>query len=251
MVETSRAALLDLLVSGYDDLRRRLTRRLGSGELAGDALQDTFLRLKSPGELGPVRSPRAYLFRIAMRVAASRRIVERRRLTELETEALLAIADDAPDPSRVVEARSEIEALKRALRELPARRREIVLAACMEEIPHRAIAERFGVSVRTIQIELKQALAHCALRLERDGVRRSPRTRDPFPNGEAQSVGAAIDGAAAIDMADALRHRTADGVMRMAPAVAAGGSDISEYNAPIFVERSRVHRALQTEKDPP
>src|SRR5262249_17370078 len=150
MAETSRAILRRLLVAGYDDLKRRLTRRLGSADLAAEALQDTFLRLECAGEIGPGSSPRAYLLRIPPNIAPNRRISENRRLTVPETDALLEMPDETPDPARAAEARSEIAALKRALAELPARRRDIFLAAWVEELPHQQIAERFDVSVRTI-----------------------------------------------------------------------------------------------------
>jgi RNA polymerase sigma factor (sigma-70 family) len=177
MAETNRVVLLNLLVARYADLKRRLTRRLGSADLAAEALQDTFLRVKC-AEVGDVRSPHAYLFRVAVNVAANRRNVENRSVAVAETDALLNFADDTPGPARVVEARSDIEALKRAIAELPARRREILIAACMDEIPYRTIAERFGVSVRTVQVEIKQALQHCALRLDRNAIgRASPRAR--------------------------------------------------------------------------
>jgi RNA polymerase sigma-70 factor (ECF subfamily) len=175
MANTSRATLLHLLVAGYDELKRRLARRLGSVELAGEALHDTFLRLEGAAEIGEVRSPRAYLFRTALNMAANRRVADSRRLTVSETDALLELADEAPDPARVVEARSDLAALQRALMELPARRRAIVFAACMDEVPHSEIAARFGVTVRTVQIELKQALTYCAQRLGRGMVRRVAR----------------------------------------------------------------------------
>jgi RNA polymerase sigma-70 factor (ECF subfamily) len=148
--------------------QERLTRRLGSADLASEALQDTFLRLECAGEIGPVSSPRAYLLRIALNIATNRRISENRRLTVPESEALLEMPDESPDPARTAEARSEIAALKRALAELPARRRDIFLAAWVEELPHQQIAERFDLSVRTIQIELRQALEYCGQRLERE-----------------------------------------------------------------------------------
>ena len=175
MADTNRVALLNLLVTGYADLKRRLTRRLGSADLAAEALQDTYLRVTC-AEVGDVRSPHAYLFRVAVNVAADRRNVESRSLPLSETDALLNIVDDTPGPARVVEARSEIDALKRAIAELPPRRREILIAACMEEVPYRAIAERFGVSVRTVQVEIKQALQYCASRLDRNAILKpSPR----------------------------------------------------------------------------
>jgi len=145
-----------------------LTRRLGSAECAGEALQETFLRLEQGGEIGPVGNPAAYLFRMAMNIAANRRVAENRRLTVSETDKLLEIPDEAPGPFQLAESRSEIEALKRALAELPERRREIFLAAWIEELPHQVIAKRFGVTTRTIQIELRRALEHCASRLDRN-----------------------------------------------------------------------------------
>lgn len=168
MSDTNRAALLTLLVASYDDLRSRLTRRAGSSELADEALQDTFLRLSNATGIGPVRDLKAYLFRVALSVISNRRVSERRRRTVSEVDAVFELADDNPGPDRVIEARSEITALKRIIQELPSRRREIFMATFVDETPLRETAERFGVSVRTVQVELKQALAHCSVRLDRE-----------------------------------------------------------------------------------
>jgi RNA polymerase sigma-70 factor (ECF subfamily) len=168
MSDTNRTALLSLLATRYDDLKQRVKRRAGSADLADEALQDTFLRLSNATGIGQVRDLQAYLFRVAMSVASNRRVAERRRPTATEADALFNLADDSPGPERIIEARSEIDALKRVIQELPTRRREIVVAAFVEEVPLRAIALRFGISVRTVQVELKQALAHCAARLGRD-----------------------------------------------------------------------------------
>jgi RNA polymerase sigma factor (sigma-70 family) len=176
MSDTNRTALLALLVASYDDLRLRLMRRSGSADLADEALQDTFLRLSNATVVGQVRDLHAYLFRVAMSVVSNRRVAERRHLSVSETDMLLNLVDDSPDPERVIEARSEIDALKRVIQELPERRREILMAALVEEVPLRKIAWRFGVSVRTIQVELKQALVHCAVRLGR-GPRATSVTR--------------------------------------------------------------------------
>jgi RNA polymerase sigma-70 factor (ECF subfamily) len=174
----SSATLRHSFLLGYEEIKRCLVRRLGSHELASDALQETFLRLERNGDgLDPVRSPKAYLLRTALNIATNLRIAQNRRLTDLETETFLNIPDETPDAARSVEARSEIEALKRALAELPARRREIFLAVWIEETPHKAIAEHYGLSIRTIQIELKCALEHCALRLDRPLKNVAPHSR--------------------------------------------------------------------------
>ena len=170
MSDTNRTALLTLLVASYDDLKQRLTRRTGSADLANEALQDTFVRLSNADGIGPVRDLHAYLFRVAMSVISNRRVAERRRRTVREADTLFDLPDETPGPDRIIEARSEITALKRVIAELPTRRREILMAICVDEVPLRQVAERFGVSVRTVQVELKQALVHCAVCLDR-GVR--------------------------------------------------------------------------------
>jgi RNA polymerase sigma-70 factor (ECF subfamily) len=173
MSDTNRTALLTLLVTSYDDLRTRLARRAGSADLADEALQDTFLRLSNATGIGPVRDLKAYLFRVALSIVSNRRVAERRRRTVSEVDAVFELADENPGPDRVIEARSEVGALKRVIQDLPARRREILMAAFVDEVPLKQIAERLGVSVRTVQVELKQALVHCAMRLNRNT--RAPR----------------------------------------------------------------------------
>lgn len=163
----SQAILRNLLLSDYADLGRRLARRLGSSDLAAEALQETYLRLERLRDIGPMRNPKAYLLRMAFNVAADRRRAESRRLTSADVDSLLDIADDSPDPCQTVEGRSEIDALQRAIDEMPPRRRDIFLAARIGDVPHRDLAERFGVTVRTIEIELKSAVEHCAARLGR------------------------------------------------------------------------------------
>jgi RNA polymerase sigma factor (sigma-70 family) len=174
MSYSNQAALLTLLVANYDEIRQSLARRAGSADLADEAMQDTFLRLSSATVVGPIGDLRAYLFRVAMSVVSNRRVAERRHLSVSGVDAIFDAVDESPNPERIAEARSEINALKRVIQELPGRRREILVAAFVAEVPLRDIAARFGVSVRTIQVELKRALVHCAMRLDRDARKRGP-----------------------------------------------------------------------------
>lgn len=200
MSDTNRTALLALLVTSYDDLKQRLTRRTGSADLADEALQDTFLRLsKADGIIGPVRDLPAYLFRVAMSAISNRRVAERRRRTVPQADTVFDLPDETPGPDRIIEARSEINALRRAIQELPTRRREIFMAICVEEVPLQQVAKRFGVSVRTVQVEIKQALVHCAVCIDRNAQlpRVAFRRRSPFterdraahlPTGDSDTV---------------------------------------------------------------
>ncbi|MBR1089225.1 RNA polymerase sigma factor [Bradyrhizobium manausense] len=159
--------LRSLLLAEYVDFDRRLTRRLGSPDLASEALNETYLRLAGMREIGTVRSPKAYLFRIALNIATDRRRAEKRRLTSDEVDAMLEIPDDQPDAARVIEDRSDVEQLKRAIAELPERRRRVLMLSRIEGLPNREIAALLGVTVRTVETDLKQAVEHCAERLKR------------------------------------------------------------------------------------
>jgi RNA polymerase sigma factor (sigma-70 family) len=172
VTEQSREALRRFLVLGYEDLRARLTSRLGSAELAGDALHETYLRLARPAAIGPVRSPKLYLLRIAMNIAAKRLRRERRFFSLSDAKSALGIRDDAPDPAQSAEARRELEALQQALEELTPRQRAILLASRLDGVPLREIAERHRLSQRMVEIELRRALAYCALRLDREVIQR-------------------------------------------------------------------------------
>ncbi len=180
MSETSWAALRDLLTTRYDKLRNRLARRLGSADLASETLQETWLRLNRDGTVGSLHNPEAYVLRVALNIAADRRDVEQQRLTFSEVEMLLQLSEDELDAERIIAATSEIEALARVLNELSARRRSIFILARVEEMPHRLIAERFGISSRMVERELRAALEHCGQRLDRKVVRTfGPRPSKP------------------------------------------------------------------------
>ncbi len=164
MSETTLGALRQLLVDRYDEIKAKLTQRIGSADLAGDALQDTWLRLTLAETLGPVRSLESYLFRTVFNVAQERRRSERRFLSTVEIQKLLFLVDESPNPEQAAEARSELEALETILSEMPARRRLILLMARMDGLARQEIADRLGVSLRLVSKELSLAHEYCVAR---------------------------------------------------------------------------------------
>ncbi|WFU22140.1 sigma-70 family RNA polymerase sigma factor [Bradyrhizobium sp. CB1717] len=179
MADSNRIRLRGQLVENYEGLIRKLTRRLGSADFAHEALHETFLRLDRVTDAEPVRSPADYIFRTAINIAKDRRKAQNYRVSASEIDVLLDICDDEPDPARVVEARSEIEAFKRALAELPPRPREVLQSISIEGQPAHQVAARLKVSIRTVESDLKLALGHCADSLEHTLRRRlgGPRPR--------------------------------------------------------------------------
>lgn len=161
MAETSWASLRRLLVDRYDDLRSRLTRRLGSADLASEALHEVYLRLDRPDGPGAVTSPIAYLFQAAFNIASDARRMESRRVVQTIADGLDEIPDRRPGPDGIAEAKVELARLVQALLALPPRQRAILIAARYQQIPRAEIAKRYKISRRLVQLEMQRALEAC------------------------------------------------------------------------------------------
>jgi RNA polymerase sigma factor (sigma-70 family) len=173
MSGSAEAALLrQMLVVEYDDLRRKLTRRLGSEDVASEVLQETYLHLERPSLMSVIDSPKRYLLTIATNIARMRFRRERRVTNLSDLDDALGFVDDAPDPLRSLEARQEFEALKAAFDELSPRRRYILVASRLEGRKLREIADQLGVSQRLVEKELKAALMFCGAKIRRDVIQR-------------------------------------------------------------------------------
>ncbi|RRU08250.1 sigma-70 family RNA polymerase sigma factor [Stenotrophomonas sp. 278] len=157
--------LRDYLLGTYDELKRRLVRRLGSDDLAGDALQDTWMRLDARRDrLDPVQNPAAYLLRMAMNTVVDRQRADHRLMQLDEVSALMELADPAPGPAQNAENDFAVQDMLALLQRMPERRRRILLAIRVEGLQQRDVAERLGVSLRLVQRELKAAQEYLAAR---------------------------------------------------------------------------------------
>jgi RNA polymerase sigma-70 factor (ECF subfamily) len=166
------ATLRQFLVGQYDELKISLTRRLGSEDLANEALQETYLRLRRPASIAAVSSPRQYLLTIATNFARMSFRRNKRWADSPNLDAVLSFVDESPDPEQRLLARTDIEVLQHAFDELTPRRRQIIFAARVEGEQLATIAEQMGISKALVEKELKIALTFCAERVGRDIVRR-------------------------------------------------------------------------------
>jgi RNA polymerase sigma-70 factor (ECF subfamily) len=65
-------------------------------------------------------------------------------------------------PERVLLAKSTLRQIEQALEELGERTRDIFLLSRTERVPHREIAERYGISVSAVEKHVVKAIAHIA-----------------------------------------------------------------------------------------
>jgi RNA polymerase sigma factor (sigma-70 family) len=169
MAETTWALLRDLLTDRYTEFKAKLTRRLGSEELASESLHETWLRLHRPGHVGSIEHPSAYLLRIAINIATDRLRAESSRARRSEIDAVLGTGEGSPDPALELQARLELRIVERAIRGLPDRPRVILIASRLEGLTHQAIAKQLGISRRTVLYELKRAVEYLDAQLDSEG----------------------------------------------------------------------------------
>ncbi|WP_296560727.1 sigma-70 family RNA polymerase sigma factor [Pigmentiphaga sp.] len=156
------------LVQHYAPLHRRLTRRLGCADLATECLHDTWLRLTRP-VAGEVASADAYVFRMACFLAMDH---FRARPPGLSLDdpgsGCPELFDELPGPHAVAEARSSLAALFRAMQGLSRRQRAVLIALRVEERSRGEVAQWLGLSLRSVDTALRQALAHCGAECARE-----------------------------------------------------------------------------------
>ncbi|MGJ7542478.1 RNA polymerase sigma factor [Variovorax sp. LT1R16] len=155
--------LRGVLAANYSSLHRSLLRHLGCPDLASDCLHDAWLRLGEMNVSEPVQSPEAYVYRVACNLAMDRLRSNRpmQYASGVESE-LDALADHSPGPDVIAEARSELEAVERALQRLPRRHRSVLIALRLEDKTRQEVAAWLRISLRSVDTALRKALEHCA-----------------------------------------------------------------------------------------
>jgi len=159
---SSQESVHSLYSHHHSWLNSWLRSKLGNTADAADLAQDTFVRLLQRSEQFELTAPRAFLRTIARGL-----VIDHWRREELQRAYLEALAHlpEAEVPS--VETRELLlELLERIAQMLdglkPKVRRAFLLAQC-EGLTHKEIAEQMGVSLRSVERYVADALYHCYL----------------------------------------------------------------------------------------
>jgi RNA polymerase sigma factor (sigma-70 family) len=137
-----------------------------------DVVQESFLRAWRARAAQPVRSAKAFLFRIARNLALDR--VRReigspiQSVRDLET---LPVLDHGGSPVQAAALQEKLMMLADAIEALPPRCREVVILRKLQDLPQRAVAERLGLAEKTVEAQLARGIARCEVYLRRRGVR--------------------------------------------------------------------------------
>lgn len=156
--------LISAFISSEPAIKRYLVKRTGSREDSEDLAQEAWIKLARNGAAA-LTSPVPYLYRIVKTIAIDNNRGSKRRLDTLDIAKVLSVPDDQPGPDSRIEHMDQVRWLMKVVAELPERQRAMLVASRLREQTHASIAEEFGVSTRTVELELRKALDYCARRM--------------------------------------------------------------------------------------
>lgn len=154
-----RRAFDQLVRLTYSDVYSLAIKLTGNEADANDVVQDTYVRaFRGLRRFRGDASFSTWLYRIASNCASSfmsRR--SRQRCASLHEVEQVAETDPDHDPTLQAEASSLRQTIERALEQLPHRLRAVVELKDLEDLSHREIAERLGISESATKVRLHRA----------------------------------------------------------------------------------------------
>lgn len=170
MESSSSAGLEEAFLAHRDRLLRFLIAR-GAGDSAEELLHEIWLKIAARNT-GPVSSPLSYLFRAADtlmidRFRSARQAERRERDWSDAHDGTVPGVSDAPSAERHLVAREQARLAMETLDRLGERPAAIFRRHRVDGVPQRALAEEFGVSLSTVESDLRRAYAALAALKER------------------------------------------------------------------------------------
>ncbi len=156
----ANAAVAGLYQAYSRELHAFARRRAGRQE-AEDIVQDAYLHLLQRGTAASLEHPRSYLYQIAANLAVDFARKAKVRLRHLQEESeFFCTSEGPPSPEAAAGSALELRQLQAALSELPDLCREAFWLNRFEGLSHTEIAQRLGVSARTIDRHMARAAAY-------------------------------------------------------------------------------------------
>lgn len=166
-----RAFYEDMYEQYKGDIQRFLQRQGLQPDVASDLLHDVYYRIIRQNEPDKLREkPRSYLYTIAINLVRDR--ARRQKSTPViydshdEHDSEMYVVELSPE--RQVLVSQQLNLIKEAILELPERPRQIFVLHRFEHMNSKEISAMIGVPLRSVQRHLREALAFCQRRLDRE-----------------------------------------------------------------------------------
>jgi RNA polymerase sigma factor (sigma-70 family) len=175
-------------------LREQLARwRLPQDLEADDVVQESYSRLAALEGIDHIRNPRAYFYTTARAIILSHvrhtRVVSIRSVDNLESYEVPA---NEPSPEEQATDREQLHLLALAVAELPEPGRRVFLLRANENLSHREIGEKLGVTGNAVQKSLAKTLQFLGDLLGRGGIEEAraskgmKQSKESYPNDQAR-----------------------------------------------------------------
>jgi RNA polymerase sigma factor (sigma-70 family) len=163
MTRVNITKLLDAFAAARPRLESIARARTGSGGVAEDVLQDTWLRLAGIDVAGTIDNPIGFATRaVGNAVTDHLRKESRRGRIDAELADLMSGSVEELSPERIAIAREQLRAVWQALDAMPARSRDIFMSNRFSGKSHRAIATELGITEEAVYYHIRRVLERLA-----------------------------------------------------------------------------------------
>ena len=154
-------------------LRAYLRGRFPDERDVEDVVQESYVRIWKARAATPIKSVKAFLFRVARNVALDR---HRRNRGGLETDvgnlSVQNVIDETADVAEIISSLEKERLLADALAMLPSRAHEVVILCKINGLSHYEAARQLGISERTVDEHLRRGMKRLGEELRKRGVHR-------------------------------------------------------------------------------
>jgi RNA polymerase sigma-70 factor (ECF subfamily) len=136
-----------------------------------DVVQESYLRIWRRHAIKPVSSVKNFLFSVARHLVVD--LMRREGVSPIKPVTdfpVLSVMDDNAGAADVACTNEEVAMLLEAIDALPSRCREIMILRKLEGIPQKEIAQRLGLSVQTVQVQVGRGTRRCENFMRARGV---------------------------------------------------------------------------------
>jgi RNA polymerase sigma factor (sigma-70 family) len=136
-----------------------------------DVVQESYVKVWKARAIEPIRSIRAFLFRVAQNIAVDR-VRRSRSKREMPVGSLPGydVVDESTNVGETIGAHEKECLLAAALSKLPARAHDIVILCKLNGLSHREAAEQLGIAERTVDEHLRRGMKRLGAELRKRGL---------------------------------------------------------------------------------
>ncbi len=155
--------LLSEIAPHAAEVRRWLCKRFPTVADVDEIIQDGYVRVLDRQRKSPIAQPKAFLFAVCRNLAIDylrkHKVVYFEKLGEHLDDPVLST--DAEGIQNQLSKKEHQEIMMEAINQLPDRCRKIFLLRKVEGLPLKKIAQRLGISTKTVEVQISIGLKKC------------------------------------------------------------------------------------------